>query len=403
MKNLLKQYIKSYAGLPKQAWLLAVVVFVNRCGTMVIFYMTLYLTRELGFDLLTAGRVVSIYGVGSLIGSYFGGWLADKWGTRKVQFYSLIGAGIGYILVSFVHSLISVTILLALLAIVGDAFRPANGAAFAEVCDKDNKARGFALLRLAANLGIAIGPAVGGMLALVNYKLIFWADGLTCLAAAALFQILFRETKKTQVDVNTSDNGNLSRSPWRDSFFLYLMGLLLIIGVSFFQLFGTWPLYLKEQLGFFENQIGLLLTINAILIVLIEMPLVHKVEKKDPLKMIAYGTIFLFSGFALLPLSPSYYYIVLTVMFWSIGEILIFPIMATMIANRADEKHIGRYMGVFTLTFSMSMVVAPMTGTFVYDRFGPDFLWTSFAGIGVLVLIGLMLMHILLRQKIKPA
>ena len=182
-----------------------------------------------------------------------------------------------------------------------------------------------------------------------------------------------------------------------------MMGLLLIIGISFFQLFGTWPLYLKENLGFFENQIGLLLTINAILIVLIEMPLVHRIGKKDPIRMIAIGTVFLFSGFALIPLSPSYYYIILTVILWSIGEILIFPIIATLIANRADASHLGRYMGVFTLTFSMSMVVAPMTGTFVYERFGPAILWTSFAGIGVCVLIGLSFMRLLMRHDIKPA
>jgi MFS family permease len=383
--NLFKKYKESYAGLPKQAWWLAFVVLINRSGMMVVFFMTLYLTQKLGFTVVQAGQIMSIWGIGSMFGSYFGGWLCDRWGTFKVQFASLIWNGLGFIILRYMMRFETIAVTIFVVAIIGEAFRPANITAFTELCPPEIRARGIVLNRLASNLGIIFGPAVGGFLARVDYGWIFWVDGLTCIVASVLFYFLFRSAPSFRAEAETSTE---SGSPWQDGLFIAIMGLLLVVGVVFFQIFNTWPLYLSEVNQFLENQIGLLLTINCILLVLFEMPVIHRLEKYDSMPSIMAGIVFLFAGFFILPFGSSYTYVGLTVVLWTIGEMLVFPLIATFIANRADDSNRGRYMGLFTFTFSTAFVLGPITGSYVYSHFGPRLIWLGAGGIGVIVWLG---------------
>ena len=379
MKKILTAYLKAFTGLPRDAWLLALIVFINRSGSMVLFFMTLYLTEDRGFSILTAGRILGIYGLGAIAGSYLGGWLTDRWGANRVQLYSLIFGGLGYILVGYVHPVNGIAVMMLILGFLADAFRPANVTAFSMACTHETRARGFALMRLAINLGMTIGPALGGFLALRNYHLLFWVDGMTCLIAAAFFWRIFWRRRPEKV-AETSELASPTHSPWRDGPFLALMILIFIIGISFFQLFGTWPLYLKQICRFQENQIGLLLAVNALMIVFIEMQIIHRLEKKPPLKVMMVGTVVI----------------------WTIGEILIFPMMVTFIANRAGTSRTGMYMGVYTLTFSLSMMLAPLIGSFIYDRFGANILWIGYGVVGLAVFAGLRLVWAFLHRERTP-
>lgn len=386
MQNLIRKYKESYSGLPREAWWLALVVLVNRTGMMVVFFMTLYLTRKLGFTVAQAGQVMTCWGIGSLFGSYFGGWLSDRWGTFRVQLYSLIWNGIGFMVLGQLSGFPAIAVAVFLVAVVGEAFRPANITAFTEVCPADIRARGIVLNRLAANLGIAVGPAVGGFLARMDYVYLFWVDGFTCLAAAVVVFVMLRQVIPSPAVCEEAQSAR--QSPWQDMLFLSVMGLLLVVGVVFFQIFNIWPLYMREVNGFLENQIGLLLTINCILIVLLEMPMIHRLEEYNPLASVMAGVVLLFSGFFLLPFGSSYGYVIVTVVLWTFGEMLVFPLIATFIANRADDRSRGRYMGLFTLTFSFSFVLGPVFGTTAYAQLGPKWMWLSTGGIGLAVWFG---------------
>ncbi|MBN2104528.1 MFS transporter [bacterium] len=391
MKRILKKYRESYEGLPKEAWWLALVVLVNRSGMMVVFFMTLYLTRKLGFSVGRAGQIMSVWGIGSLFGSYLGGWLSDRWGTFHVQLYSLIWNGIGFIALKQMQTFESIAVTIFITAIVGEAFRPANITAFTEICPPKIRAKGIVLNRLASNLGIAFGPAIGGFLARINYSLIFWVDGITCLAAAVLFFVLFRSVPEKRL--NHEEDIQTTRSPLKDGVFLSVMGLLLIMGLVFHQIFNTWPIYMREINGFLEDQIGLLLTINCVLLVLFEMPVIHRLEKFHPLRSVLAGIVFLFSGFFLIPFGRSYGYTALTVVFWTIGEMLVFPLTATFIANRSCDSNRGRYMGLFTLTFSICFVLSPVAGSFAYTVFGPRMMWQGAGLIGIGVWLGFFFVY----------
>jgi predicted MFS family arabinose efflux permease len=230
--------------------------------------------------------------------------------------------------------------------------------------------------------------------------LLFWIDGITCLAAAGL---LFWLVPARKIDTDHKDTSQEQKieSPWRDTFFIFLLLLMLCMGMVFVQVFSTWPLFLREVYSFLENQIGLLLAFNAFLIVLIEMPLIHKVENKNPLRVMALGALFLFAGFGIIPLNSSFLFIMFTVVLWTIGEMLIFPIMSSFIANRASDQNRGKYMGMYTFTFALSFVVGPAIGSFIYDHLGPNTLWFGIGVSGVIVLILFRLMYDYFRLSEK--
>jgi MFS family permease len=392
LTQILYKYTAAYKGLPKMAWLLSLIILINRSGSVVLFFLVLYLTSQLDYTVTEAGRMISVYGLGSLVGSYLGGWLADRIGVVRVMIFSLILSAIGYIILSYTKNSLLITLILFMVAIVAEAFRPANSTALALVCTPEIRARGFALNRMAVNLGVTIGPAVGGFLALISYSLLFWFDALTCLIAALFLFIIFKNIDFT--DSKKSKENSLKRkSPLKDYFYLMLLFLLFLTGIIFVQLLNTWPMYLRSFYNLIENQIGILFAINGIMIVIIELPLIHSIERKSTLKIMTIGTILFAGGFGILPLSTSYLFAAITVVIWTLGEMLIFPLVAGLIANRALDENRGQYMGLFSFSFSLAFVIGPALGSWIYDNIGPHQLWTISGVLGFLIMVGLLILE----------
>ncbi|MCB0572690.1 MAG: MFS transporter, partial [Phaeodactylibacter sp.] len=188
--RLLTHYLNSFRGFSREVWLLSTVMLINRSGTMVIPFMTVYLTQVEGYSLGQAGWVMSAFGGGSVLGAYLGGRLTDRIGFYQVQFLSLLLSGLAFIGLGYTQNIWAFGAMVFVLSTIADAFRPANFAALATYSRPENRTRAMGLLRLAINLGWAIGPAVGGLLAAsVGYKALFWADGLTCIGAALFFRL----------------------------------------------------------------------------------------------------------------------------------------------------------------------------------------------------------------------
>ncbi len=393
-----KNYKQAYSGLPKAVWFLSSVVLINRTGSIVFFFMTLYLTSQKDYTVAEAGQMISIYGLGALFGALLGGWLTDKIGSMKVQLFSLIFSGIGYIILGFAEESFQIAGLLFVVAVVSEAFRPANATAIAEVTSPEIRSRAYALNRLAVNVGVTIGPAIGGFLATISYIYLFWIDGLTCLTASL---VLWYFLDKFQFIVKKSDEEkNISiKSPWKDKLFLYVLLLLLVMGFAFIQIFNTWPLYLKTVYNLFEDKIGLLLALNALMVAFIEMPLIHNLEKYNVIKIMGLGGFLLLLGFALLPFGNSFLFAAITVVVWSTGEMLVFPFMAGFISNRANDNNRGKYMGMFTFTFALALVIGPALGTWIYDTHSPVMLWYGIGFAGALIWLGFVLLYWLLKKE----
>jgi predicted MFS family arabinose efflux permease len=385
-RQVFRVYHAAFSGLPRDVWLLAFVSLVNRSGTMVLPFISLYITQDRGLSVTAAGRILGVYGIGSTIGSYLGGWLSDRIGAQRSQLLSLVATGVGFLWLSVLEQPAAITIAILMVSTVAEAFRPANMAAMAQRAPETVQVRSFALLRLAANLGMGVGPAVGGVLALYSYTWLFVADAATCWAAALLLVLLLPEPASAEEDEQTAAAGRRS-SPWTDFPFVLLTLLVALLAMAFFQIFSTLPLYFRQVLGYRENVIGMLLGFNALLIVLFEMVLIHWAERKRRMLLIGVGAFLVCAGLGLTPYSVSLPLAALVIAVWTLGEMLSLPLINAVVADRAAPGSRGRYMGFYTMSFSVAFIFAPMAGTWIYENLGPRVLWTVVGALGPLLFV----------------
>jgi len=365
--------------------MLALVVLINRSGSMVLVFMALYLVNKLGVSPAEAALTISLYGIGGMAGTVAGGFVADRLGHKKVQAASLILNGLGFIALGHLHSINGIRAMMAGIGVAAEAFRPANAAAVADACPPEQLTRGYSLNRLAINIGATIGPAVGGVLVLAGYRFLFWADGLTCLAAAVVLLYFYHEPfRKKACETGSPLRG---KSPLKDFPFLFFLSVIVVYGMMFMQLLSTYPLFMDSVYGLNASAIGLLFALNALICVTVEMPVITRLQTVPPLRMATAGILFFAIGFAILPFGHSGLFAAFTVVLWTTGEILSFPQFSAMVALRAGENRRGRYMGLYSLSFSTALVLGPAIGGFVYEKLGPMPLWFSYLPLAVLMIL----------------
>ncbi|HNP53287.1 MAG TPA: MFS transporter, partial [Ferruginibacter sp.] len=270
MRAIAQLYRNSYSGLSRQIWLLSLVMLINRSGTMVVPFMTLY-CRHLGYSTGQAGSVVAVYGLGSILGAFLGGRISDRFGFYPTQFTALFMGGVLFLLLGQMRTYEGILIVTFFLSMVNESFRPANSTAIAKYSTPQNRTQAYSVVRLAINVGWGVGSALGGILASIDYHWLFWVDGCTNIAAAILLiSILPRVKSGTRYATESKQTAPVHK-PYHDRIFMYFLGLQICFALCFFQLFTTVPLYFKEGLQLKESVIGILMAANGILIALVEM------------------------------------------------------------------------------------------------------------------------------------
>jgi predicted MFS family arabinose efflux permease len=384
-------YTNAYSGLSRPTWLLSLVMLVNRSGTMVIPFMTIYLTQpSMGYSIGQAGLVMGIFGLGAICGGFLGGKITDRLGFYRVQLFTLTGGGLLFMLLGQVKSYPLICLCTFLLSLVNEAFRPANSTAIAHYTKEENRTRSYSLNRLAVNLGWALGGAIGGILASINYHLLFWVDGATNILAALLLRYFLSEAA-AELPVHKSTTREVpGGSPYRDRIYLAFIGCTILFAGCFFQLFTMLPVYYKKILHMPEYMIGLLMTLNGLLITLFEMVLVFKLEgRKENLFFIANGVLLVALSFLLLNVIPlSLYSAFVCMLLVTLGEITSMPFMNSFWIGRTARNNRGQYAGLYTIAWSVAQALGPLGGSQVVEHAGFRTLWYIVAGVSILASLG---------------
>lgn len=391
-RALVRLYQRAYQGLSPSVWLLAGVMLVNRCGTMVLPFLTLYLTQHLHYSVTDAGIIMAVYGVGAFVGTFLGGRLTDRFGFYYVQLVSLLFGGAFLLVLQLVTGFYALCGSVFVFTLLGDSFRPANQAAIAFYSEANTRTRAFSLNRLAINLGWAVGGGLGGWLAGVNYRLLFWADGLTCLAAGL---VLWRYLPVPATNGLPGSLGSHGRplpdsparaSPYRDGLFLAFVVCSALYLTVFMQLFSIVPLYFKQVLGMTEGRIGGLMALNGILIVGIEMALVYRLEQQQRSKagLIAVGVLLTAISYVVLasttvPVSALVFVLMITV-----SEMLAIPFIQSFTVERSSLATRGQYLALYAMGGALAQTVAPAFGSQLVTHFGYPAHWLTVAGMSLL-------------------
>jgi MFS family permease len=395
MRRILHQYRAAFSGLPREIWYLSVVMLVNRAGSMVMPFLSLYVSKQLEMGDVAAGLIMTFWGLGSCFGSFLGGALADRLGPFRVQIGSLFFNALGFMLLSQMTSFWGLTITVFLTSLAADSFRPANGASITMLTPPELHKRAFALNRLAINLGFTVGPTVGGFLAAYSFQFLFWIDALTCLIAAGVFAWLLGphlpDHTRAPADEADSNGGTADRWPWANGPFLFFLLLTFATFCVFFQLISTFPLFLHKQYLLSPQLIGVLFAMNTIVVVAFEMILIHWLDQRNAMRLIAWGSLLMCLGFGMLPFGFGFWYALLTVMVWTVGEMLAMPQMLAYVASVSSRRTRSMYMGFQTTCVAIALMVGPLIGTMLYAQ-DPNGFWHWGTVVGVVVWAGYYLL-----------
>ncbi|MFN8255060.1 MAG: MFS transporter [Bacteroidales bacterium] len=403
VKKTIRFYINAFSGFSKEVWWLTLVTFINRAGTMVIPFLSLYLINHLKFNLEQVGWIMSSFGIGSFAGSWLGGKLTDKFGFYKVMFLSLLSTGFLFIALQFIQSFWAFLAAIFLTMCVADAFRPAIFVALKIYSKSENQTRSISLIRLAINLGFAFGPFLGGLIiAFLSYNGLFWVDGLTCIIANIIFRIVLKEKKadKNLVDLKQiSESGN--RSAFLDKPYLLFLLISFLMAFTFMQLFSTIPLFYKEAHKLNEISIGLLMSINGGLIFIIEMPFIHFLERKafNQVKLIMMSLLLIGCSFLIFNLTSWSGILIISMVIITIAEMFGFPFSNVFALNRAPEGHEGQYMSLFTMSFSLANIFGSKIGLKIVEVYGFATNWNLMGSLNIVAfLLGIWLIRELRKQ-----
>ncbi len=396
----LRLYKNAYQGLSLHTWYLSLVMLINRSGTMVVPFISIYCVKSLHFSLTQAGVVMGLFGLGAIAGAYTGGRITDKFGFYPQQIAALLLGGSLFIIVGYLRTFPSLCIGAFILSACNESFRPANATAVAFYSNPENTTRSFSLNRLAVNLGWAVGTALGGLLASINYHLLFWVDGCTNIVAALLLLKLL-PTVKSGSKYNVAKQAVITGSVYKDKVYLVFIALTVLLGYNIFHFVFIQPVFYETKWGFSVLFVGLLMALNGLIIVCFEMILVYSLEGTKPLTtFIRTGVLLIGLAYAMLNiLPPAAWTAVLSMIVITLGEIFTMPFMNSFWISRTNETNRGQYAALYTIAWGIAQIAAPVFGTRLAESSGYTTVWWMLTAICLLVAAGFSLLGTWLQKS----
>jgi MFS family permease len=345
---------------------------INRLGGFVLFFLILYLTQR-GYSPARAGLVLSTYGVGGIFASIIGGQLADTFGRRNTIAVAMFLSATTLMLLSQAESMWEIALWTGLTGLTAELYRPASAALLTDLTPRGERVTAFAVYRIAINLGVAVGPALGGFLADRSFFLVFLIDAVTSAIFGFVALFALPNTRgdtshpvsaRRALGVVSSDRG-----------FLAFLAASLLGGVVFMQFNSTLPLQVRA-FGFPNAVYGMIMSLNGAMVLLIELPLTRLTRRRPAPRVIALGLLLVGLGYGLTPLGSSAVILFLSVAVWTMGEIVFVPVASAHVADISPAHMRGRYQGAWTATWGLSHILAPVIGTAVYQH-QPNALWMS--------------------------
>src|SRR6204780_3275482 len=381
--------------LPREIWILFAATLVNRCGTMVLPFLVLYLTRVLAISISHAALALTVYGIAALLTMPLPGRVSGRLGSLFVMRCSLLLSGFVLFLFPLAHYFIAILAITFVFAILNESVRPPSLALVSDLVTPEQRKQAFALSRLAVNLGMSLGPAIGGILAVYSFRFLFFADGATSILAGLVLIFAWPGTRRTKAsEPEWDDPEDLGREieaegpvllaashpaadlrAFRNRRMLYFLAALIPTQLVFFQLTSTLPLFLVRYLRLPESFYGSVFTLNTLMIVALEVPLNSPMANWSHRRTLTLGALLYAIGFGSFALARGPAGVFAAVAVWPFGEMILIPGSAAYAAEIAPAGRRGEYMGLYTMSFSLGFSLGPWLGATLLESRGPQVLW----------------------------
>ncbi|MFD5467878.1 MDR family MFS transporter [Kitasatospora sp. NPDC127059] len=375
-------------GLPRAFWWLWVSTLVNRLGAFVVTFLSLYLTSDRGYSASYAGLVASLFGLGAAISSIVAGILADRVGRRPTLVAAQLGTALCTAVLGFTDGQVAIAVVAFLVGFCNNATRPAISAIIADIVPAADRVRAYSLNFWAINLGFGLSSAVAGLIATYGYLTLFLLDAVSTLLCAVVIFVRIPETKPDTPAAQADEPAVGLGTVIRDSRFMAVVGLTLLLALVMQQASTTLPVAMGER-GITSSQYGLVIGLNGLLIVLLQIPLTRWVEGRSRTAMLAAAALLIGWGFGMTALAgTSAWFYAVTVAVWTIGEIGYTPTLMGLVAELSPTHARGRYQGVYSLAWSLALFLGPAVGGVVLDDAGGGVLWGACGVCGTVAAVG---------------
>lgn len=388
-----------YLSLPRPVYVLCLGTFVNRAGSIVIPFLTIYLQESLHMEDEFATRAMGGYGLGALAAAMVGGHLADRIGRRIIMLVALFGAAAVLLLLSKMTAGWAITLVVMLFALLSEMYRPAASAMIADLVAPSQRQYAFGLMYVSINLGFSVAAMAGGWLASMSFAWLFWGDAATAAAYGLIILIFIRETlpaanrsrPETAAPASPPDTARLeqtyslaeaARYILRDTPFLIFSTASFLLAAVYMQSMSTFPLYLTG-FGIAKETYGTIIAINGVMIVFLQLPVTSLISRYDRGTMVCLAAIVTAIGFGLMAVPGSAWWFAFTIMIWTVGEIMHAPLMSAIVTDLAPVELRARYLGVASMTFSSALMIAAPLGGMVLHRLGGVYVWIFASGLAL--------------------
>lgn len=397
-----------YHEYPRTFWMMILVNFIDRLGGSLLFpFFALYLTKKFGIGMTEVGILFAVFSISSFIGAFPGGALTDRFGRKKIIIFSLLASSFSTLLMGFVNSFQLFLVIAFVSGIFTDVGGPAYEAVFMDVLPEEKRPSGFGMRRVAFNLAIVAGPAIGGFIAARSYLALFIIDAIVSSLVALLVLILIPETKPAQAEGTELETTGQTFAGYlrvlRDGKFIAFVGACLLTWLVYMNMNTTLGVYLRNQHGVPESGYGWLISLNAAMVVLLQFPITRRIEKRPPMLMMALGTMFIGIGLGMYGFVSTAWLFMLAMAILTVGEMVTIPIANAVVASFAPEEMRGRYNFIYGNSWGIAFGVGPYLAGLIMDNYNPALLWVACFIVGVLASLAFVLLHLRVHPRAVPA
>ncbi|MGW5098856.1 MDR family MFS transporter [Streptomyces nodosus] len=381
---------ESVSGLPREFWWLWTSTLVNRLGAFVATFMALYLTLGRGYSASYAGLVASLHGLGGVISSLVAGVMTDRLGRRPTLLIAQSSTAVSVALLGFMRDPVAIAAVAFLVGMASNASRPAVQAMMADIVRPEDRVRAFSLNYWAINLGFAVSSMGAGFIAQYSYLAGFLIEAAMTMACAIVVFVKLPESRPTRISKGAAEEVGLG-TVLRDGRFMSVVGLSFLVAVIFQQGSVGLPVAMGRA-GFTPADYGLAVAVNGFLIVALQLPVTRFIERRDPRQLLIVSSLLAGYGFGLTAFAGSVAVFALTVCVWTMAEIVNAPVQTGLVVRLSPTHGRGRYQGMYTLSWAVAALIAPLMSGLIIDRFGAKWLWGLCAVVGMVAAAGYALL-----------
>ncbi len=408
--------IKStYQEFPIQFWILVSANFIDRLGGTLIFpFFALYVTQHFNVGMTQAGVLLGIFSVFGFIGSMLGGALTDKFGRRGMVLFGLVFSALSSVAMGLVNELNVFYGLAVIVGLLSNISGPAHQAMVADILPEEQRSEGFGIMRVVTNLAWIIGPSIGGLLAARSYLILFVLDAVLSLITAVIVYNFIPETKPEATEAQKQESLLTTLAGYRDvmadKIYIGFLLVSMLMLIAYGQIYNTLSVYLRDVHDVSTQGYGLLMSLNASFVVVLQIWLTRRIKQASPMLMMALGSLFYMVGLTMYGLVANYSLFVVAMLIITIGEMIVMPVGQALVANFAPAAMRGRYMAIYALAWTIPSAMGPWAAGVLMDNYNPNWVWYAAGIFSAVAVAGFYTLHLATRERfttqaeeLKPA